>query len=283
MSSYSRVERWLAQASCLALIGAALTVAPDAHAYVVRETASSVPIHWPADDIAIELDPSLTDAFPDALDGAAMAALGWTDADCGPVLHVALAATSSAPAVDGRNVIYFAPDGYAPAGDALAVTLVSYDDTTGEIVDADIVINGRYRFAVLPESARAPAGTTPISNEPGAVSVGTTSVAPMPPFDLVHVLAHETGHVLGLGDTTTEAVDVMFLYSSPGDASRRAPTADDAAGVAFLYAADAASSGQSCAVHASPGRASGAPGFVLALCLSFALLRRRRGAGPERK
>ena len=41
------------------------------------------------------------------------------------------------------------PDGYAPAGRALAITVLTYDNASGRILDADIIVNGSYKFAVL--------------------------------------------------------------------------------------------------------------------------------------
>ena len=81
----------------------------------------------------VELDPSLVNGVPGALAALEQAASGWTESGAGPRLSVALADTSSLPAVDGRNVVYWSPTGYPGMGAALAVTLVSFDETTGKI------------------------------------------------------------------------------------------------------------------------------------------------------
>jgi hypothetical protein len=107
---------------------------------------------------------------------------------------------------------------------------------TGLIVDVDIVINGEHPFAVLPATARAPKGAVPVSTEGGPHS--STSHAE---FDLQHVVAHEVGHALGLGDDQTDKSAAMYAYTMPNDASLRGPASDDADGLEAVYGAMSAS------------------------------------------
>jgi hypothetical protein len=236
------------------VLAAHLAGSATAEAYALRRTASGTPVRWAHDEVTLELDPSVTAALPGSLDAVNQAAAAWAAGGAGPTLQVALAESASMPGVDGRNVVYFIP-GYPEAAGALAITIVSCDELTGAILDADVVINGTYDFAVLAPSARAAAGAVLFANEaageattssppslgwlgPSATGLAATETrASTSPFDFVHILAHETGHVLGLEDVLDEPDDVMFLYSAPGDAERRAPAPDDIAGVAFLYGA----------------------------------------------
>jgi hypothetical protein len=264
LSSLQTEPRWTNRALRFAIAGACMCVttvtAANAHAYVVRQTASGAMVHWPQTTIEVEIDPSVTTAITGSLEGITTAMAGWSSSTSGPQLTVTEASGSSSPAVDYRNVVYFAPGGYPAAGNALAITLVSYDDSTGEIVDADIVINGKYAFAILAAGARAATGAIAIANEPvigeptdkplsdsnGAFGLGASPTNGVP-FDLVHVLAHETGHLLGLEDAPSDTSDLMYLYTAPGDAALRAPATDDVAGVTFLYAGVPTSTSHGCA------------------------------------
>jgi hypothetical protein len=109
----------------------------------------------------------------------------------------------------------------------LGATDFLIDNTTGEIVEADIFFNSAFSWSV------AQAG------ESGR-------------FDLESIILHETGHLFGLGHSSlgeTElragggrrviaAEAVMFpIAMSPGDISGRRPRADDIAGLSELYPA----------------------------------------------
>ncbi len=88
--------------------------------------------------------------------------------------------TSDAP-VAGRNDIYFSSNSmfFSDAG-VVAVTQVSYKDTTGEILEADVVVNN--------------ATVTPTLNQAGLYFLGNT-------------ITHEMGHFVGLGHS-------QFLHST---------------------------------------------------------------------
>ncbi len=218
----------------LCWIAAACALAPcDAEAYELRQTSSGAFERWESQQVPFVVDPSLDAAAPGGIRAALDAISAWSGARNGPELtaHVASAGTSE-PAADGQNTILYLPDGYPPAHGALAVTISTVDVGTGELLDTDIVINGRYPFAVLASDAHSADGAQPIAME-GEVEC---SDAPPGPFDLQHVVAHEMGHALGLADVQNDLGAVMYAYTSAGDASRRAPSSDDLAGLDSLYA-----------------------------------------------
>jgi Matrixin len=218
-----------------ALFCLAIATPWTAKAFEIKTTPSGAPVAWAPSIMTFETDPSLQDLADGAPAAISAAMMGWSGASGAPTFSVAPASTSSKPAVDGRNVIYFVPGGFPLAGSALAVTILTYDDTTGHILDADIVFNGMYSFAVLPEGS-APGADAPSVTNDGTDAVGGFSAATLGNFDVAHVVAHETGHALGMSDEMVSPTPLMFLYSQPGDASHRLPTSDDLRGIADLYA-----------------------------------------------
>jgi MYXO-CTERM domain-containing protein len=263
--------------------------ARDALAFDAKHTPNGTPVHWSATDIDFALSPTLDAAAPHARAAIARALSNWGGAGGAPSLRTHAGDGSEHAAYDGQNVIFYAKDGYPAAGAALAITALTYEDTTGRIVDCDIVLNGEYKFAVLDDSDKADDEDSPISTEGGGTVHGHK------PFDLIHVFAHEAGHALGLNDEPHQAAALMYPFSRPGDPSMRDPEPDDVAGVTTLYAAHAssasnsgsaasdASSGSSgsgngaagCAM--SPSSQAGSASFLLAAAvIALPLIRRRR-------
>jgi hypothetical protein len=256
-----------------ALFGTPLT----AHAYEITTTTSGLPVAWQPASVAFEEDPSLEGLPYGAVASVGSAIQVWSGLRGAPALSVQPVASASQPAIDGNNVIYFAPAGYPPAKNAIAITILSYDDTTGHIVDADIVLNGIYAFGVLPETSTPQPGAPMFASDGEGTAEG--SEADMGEFDIAHVVAHEAGHALGLRDETATRPPLMFLYSQPGDANPRSPMSDDLAGIAELYAD--ASAGRGCASSTMSPRRPRAGTWMwmgAAALLGVVLMRLRRKA-----
>jgi hypothetical protein len=225
----------------------------SAQAYELKHTKDGQPVRWPSAQVSFVVDPTLEAAVPGAGMAVASAMASWSGAEGAPVLSYSVGKAPGVIAVDGVNSVLYAPKGYPPAGDALAVTLVSFSDETGEIVDTDIVINGAHAFAVLAAGAQAsgPAVALDAQGSGGAMDG---------PFDVEHVVSHEVGHALGLADVDAEGdAAVMFAYTAPGDPSRRGPQADDRAGIQALYGT---TSKAGCSLAAGAGGAGATDGGV---------------------
>ncbi|HEY3593517.1 MAG TPA: matrixin family metalloprotease, partial [Polyangiaceae bacterium] len=113
------------------------------------------------------------------------------------------------------NAIIFHDDVWPYPGNVLttlALTTVTFDKNTGDIHDADLEING----------------TQPLSLD---------TPVPSSSYDLRSILAHETGHFLGLAHSM-DANSVMRLSYMPGDDSFRLLGADDEAGICAIYRPD---------------------------------------------
>lgn len=266
----------------IAVATSVLSFATAASAFDAKHTPSGAPVRWESESVDFVLSPTLDDAADQASDAVSRALASWKGAGEAPALRVRRGDGTEQPGYDGKNVVLFAPKGFAPGGGALAVTLLTYEAQSGRIVDSDIVIDGRYRFALLDSAARPDDGQAPVSTEAGG------SVKDERPFDLLHVLAHEAGHTLGLADEPHQESALMFPYTRPGDASVRGPQTDDLAGVATLYAMPASlaasDSSGGCAVAPASRAHALAPLAPVALALGLLAIpfARRRSRAARR-
>jgi hypothetical protein len=164
----------------------------------------------------------------------------WSGSEGAPDIEVIArdANSPTAPSFDRKNGVFFAAGGYEPAGRALAITVLTYDNASGKILDADVVFNGSYQFKVLGtqtlDSAHLPkaslVGSDTVTHEETADEGDPDSI-----YDLHHVVAHELGHSLGMNDEMGNKAALMYRYTAPNDASLRAPATDDLTGLAELY------------------------------------------------
>jgi hypothetical protein len=256
----------------------AAIVPASAMAFEVKQTAGGLPVKWTAANVTYVIDPTVAATVPGGADAIMAAAAAWSGTEGAPALSTAAGPEGGVAALDGRNTVLLAPAGFAPAGRALAITILGYEESTGTIVDADVVINGRHSFAVLAPGARAGEGVPLVSNESTSADGAGNAGDEGAPFDIEHVAAHELGHSLGLGDVHDQAVEVMYAFTRPGDASYRTPAPDDVDGLAEIY-------GGSPPGRAGCGKASVAGGrsrpedawaaAVLALAGAWAFSRRR--------
>ena len=159
--------------------------------------AHTLPIEEVEDALVAALD-----AWGGALSGSFAVTYG------GRVEDTALGYRSSGP---NLNVVRFARESWDPADKNLALTLSTFVQETGELLDTDIVLN---------ELSRA------WSTE-GAADA----------FDLQSVLLHEVGHALGLAHHVTDTPLVMHPTLNPGATDRRALTEADVQAVRALYGA----------------------------------------------
>ena len=156
--------------------------------------------------------------------GTAFAA--WANADGGSNAKPSIAFSNNGPAActtvgfnaSGANqhVITFRDDSWPHPGQSnatLALTTLTFNKRTGEIVDADMEVNTA--------EANISTADKPASNA----------------YDFQSIVTHEAGHFIGLAHSVSTSA-TMFARYSPGQTSIRALSADDVAAVCEVYRAN---------------------------------------------
>jgi len=196
----------------------ALLLPSFSHAYVLKRDASGSVIHWnrPVEFIADEKlsqilgEPGAIAAVTDALNSWSAAA---------PTLPMSIrtgqvegVGYDQTPGATNKSEIYALAQ-WLFDENAIAVTLVTTDTSTHEILDADIALNIKsHTFRVLP-----------VPNSDNHFD------------DIQNVVTHELGHALGLAHNPDDSKVVMYPSARLGETSKRSLALDDEDGAAALY------------------------------------------------
>lgn len=203
---------------------------------------SNAPLWWRTACVGYDLNAAAGSGlsyadFSAAADGAFSA---WTNATCpsttsdtrvsidvrdlGPVTCAKAEYDETGP---NQNVIVFHDDAWpyeaadvaatdTPKSLTIALTTVSYDKETGELLDADIELNSAdYTFTT------------------SAAATGELGES----FDLQSVLTHETGHFLGLAHSPLTRAVMNASGDTDSGGTKRALALEDVLGICSIYTA----------------------------------------------
>ncbi len=232
------------------------TIATNADAYAVKKTSKGDLVHWDEASVGYTIDPSIDTNVQNGSTATAHAMDSWSGTVGAPDLVIKSRdeLSPTKPGFDSKNGIFYMRGGYAPAGKALAITVLTYDNTSGRILDADVIFNGSYTFEVLAapgtqdfaKTDEASASAAHPSNTDGLTHADEGILTSGSVYDLHHVIAHELGHSLGMNDEMGRKDALMYRYSAPNDATMRSPASDDIAGLAELYSTKLEARGNGC-------------------------------------
>ena len=181
-----------------------------AFAYNQSESTQRVPIRWQSPQVSLVLSHNSTDV------SANQSAVIMADVinQWNSLVPFSLQQTSY-----GRNTVSYSNDPRFFGPGVVAVTVLSYDPAVGRVVDGQIYVNQtETRGFCLTADQAANNCTTPGAGFLSRVYLGD-------------VLAHELGHLMGLGHSEVRDSTMVFT-SFKGQSS---PHTDDVAGVRSIY------------------------------------------------
>jgi len=266
----ARLTRWLVLGLGV-LVGLGVFDPGQANAYKRKLTKAGAEVFWKNPEVAIKVNTSCSADVgqADCLSAVRRALEVWNQADCsgfkfvfgGTVPRTDVGYDTHDPSAN-VNLVKWVEAGWdrsytgEDAASILALTTRTFDGSSGEMLDADVVFNGQvFQFALLADAA------------------GQSSTVQ----DIEGAMIHEAGHILGLDDLTDprDQDSVMFAKRQVGEQRKRALAQDDVNGLCAIYpksASDDSASGMTMAQamgcsHVTPDASLEFFGLLIALGL----------------
>lgn len=237
-----------------------LGIQGTANAWEIKTTNNGTPIRWLDGAVPIDLDFSAELYGIHSQDAEAATRAAFASWGTMVSAHVAIAfetgETGLGTGRDGLNVVRWGTDAADEFVDpvALGTTYLTYKTSTGQILEADIVVNGvDYEWTIVEGECSGR-------------------------YDLQNILAHETGHLLGIAHSVDHKESTMYPSAGMCETKKRALATDDQEAISFLYTSIALEAPGSITEEFLGCQASGGTGLwgALALLLIFGGLRRRK-------
>lgn len=222
-----------------------------------KQTSNGHDLHWEKKPLTVYLDDSLNKLGPGAREAVMMAFGQWVASDPRlPDLSFDTGKTSAKPARDGKSTVSYGRITTPGHERDVAITITYANDDTGEIIEADIILNALYPMGVLTAKALAQNTTNGASHsekdrdgsdgsdgkegsKTPASSGAAESVDCRNRYDAQNVTTHEAGHFFGLGEDPVERQATMFQTIDQCETHKRELATTDVGAIATLYAASA--------------------------------------------
>ncbi len=247
-----------------------------------RKAKSGQNLHWHQKALTVYLDPSLAKLGPQANDAVMQAFGRWVESDQRlPDLSFEGGKTSAAPSNDGKSTVSYARITASGHERDLAITVTYAEEHSGEIIEADIVLNSLYPIAALtPKATQSEGRDESHDRNDHAGSKATTEEADdcQNRYDLQNVTTHEAGHFFGLGEDPIERRAAMFQTIDQCEVHKRSLSTTDTGALSALYAEredpeEAAAGPRACSFGAA--RYGAGVGWSSVVVLGLGLSRRR--------
>ena len=197
-----------------------------AQAYKQVLTQSDKVVAWPTDQVSFTIDAVLPPGWDqESVEAVVLASKEpWEELECGELTLEFQGWTQSGTAdlFDKKNGVYWIQDDWQFGSALMAITLLEFSKFTGELRDADILVN----------------------NNQKTFDVGPICDGSGLNYDLQNILTHEFGHFVGL-DHSDDSQATMYADTFEEDCAKKDLHSDDEAGFCATYDRSDTSSAES--------------------------------------
>jgi hypothetical protein len=225
---------------------AALLIAPQGEAYTMMQNEYGQPLYWRQMPIQFSINPDNPFGLSEVEveDAVLSATEAWEDVGAAIEFEYLGFTDTDEMGFDQQNVIFF--DESWDQGDSKAAMTYNWSTEDGAIVSFDVGLNAEGFEWTIDELD--------------------------PVMDIENVMAHELGHVLGLGHSDIDDLATMWEMTEPGELIKRNLRPDDENGLLANYGADVPM-GMACS---SSSNSSSALGWMVGVIAAGLCLRRRK-------